>query len=61
MVDRRPEVMSQPPEAASRAAAFGGVTTVIDFAGDLLLTPGAKPAQRSMLEWWWLTPLVLYV
>ena len=53
--------MSQPPEAASRAAAFGGVTTVIDFAGDLLLTPGAKPAQRSMLEWWWLTPLVLYV
>jgi dihydroorotase-like cyclic amidohydrolase len=46
----RPEVMSQPPEAASRAAAFGGVTTVIDFAGDLLLTPGAKPAQRSMLE-----------
>jgi len=46
----RPEVMSQPPEAASRAAAFGGVTTIIDFAGDLLLTPGAKPAQRSMLE-----------
>ena len=31
----RPEVMTQPPEAASRAAAFGGVTTVIDFAGNL--------------------------
>lgn len=31
----RPEVMTQPPEAASRAAAFGGVTTVIDFAGAL--------------------------
>ena len=30
----RPEVMTQPPEAASRAAAFGGVTTVIDFAGN---------------------------
>jgi dihydropyrimidinase len=27
----RPEVMTQPPEAASRAAAFGGVTTIIDF------------------------------
>ena len=24
----RPEVMTQPPEAASRAAAFGGVTTI---------------------------------
>jgi dihydropyrimidinase len=31
----RPEVMTQPPEAASRAAAFGGVTTIIDFAGNL--------------------------
>ncbi len=29
----RPEVMTQPPEAASRAAAFGGVTTILDFAG----------------------------
>ena len=29
------DVMTQPPEAASRAAAFGGVTTMIDFAGDL--------------------------
>jgi dihydropyrimidinase len=33
------EVMTQPPEAASRAAAFGGVTTIIDFAGDLNLNP----------------------
>jgi dihydropyrimidinase len=31
----RPEVVTQPPEAASRAAAFGGVTTIIDFAGNL--------------------------
>src|SRR5919109_3889899 len=35
----KPDVMTQPPEAATRAAAFGGVTTVIDFAGDLDLTP----------------------
>ena len=28
------DVMTQPPEAASRAAAFGGVTTFIDFTGD---------------------------
>ena len=27
----RPEVMTQPPEGASRAAAFGGVTTFMDF------------------------------
>src|ERR687888_1411360 len=35
----KPDVMTQPPEAASRAAAFGGVTTIVDFAGDLTLTP----------------------
>src|SRR6266508_3941781 len=46
----RPELMSQPPEAASRAAAFGGVTTVIDFAGDLILTPQARPDTRSIAE-----------
>jgi len=45
----RPEVMSQPPEAASRAAAFGGVTTVIDFAGDLLLPPGVTRTDPSIL------------
>ena len=36
----RPEVMTQPPEAASRAAACGGVTTIIDFAGNLNPPPG---------------------
>src|SRR5438128_2444963 len=46
----RPELLSQPPEAATRAAAFGGVTTVIDFAGDLILEPGAKPPDWSILE-----------
>src|SRR5215472_1923101 len=45
----RPEVMTQPPEAASRAAAFGGVTTVIDFAGDLLLPPGVTRTDPSIL------------
>src|SRR5262249_60579510 len=46
----QPDVMTQPPEAASRAAAFGGVTTIVDFAGDLSLTRdptarrGARPA-----------------
>ena len=36
-------IYTQPPEAASRAAAFGGVTTYVDFAGALPLTPGAVP------------------
>jgi dihydropyrimidinase len=46
----RPEVMTQPPEAASRAAAFGGVTTVIDFAGNLNPAPGVSPSQESILQ-----------
>jgi dihydropyrimidinase len=46
----RPEVMTQPPEAASRAAAFGGVTTVIDFAGNLDTGPGGAPSQESILD-----------
>jgi dihydropyrimidinase len=46
----RPEVMTQPPEAASRAAAFGGVTTVIDFAGDLNPSPGANPPPESIMR-----------
>ena len=36
----RPEVFTQPPEAATRAAAFGGVTTLLDFAGTLPVTAG---------------------
>src|ERR687885_2757696 len=44
----RSEVMTQPPEAASRAAAFGGVTTVIDFAGNLNPPPGHEPAPPSI-------------
>jgi dihydropyrimidinase len=46
----RPEVMTQPPEAASRAAAFGGVTTVIDFAGDLNPSPGANSSPESIMQ-----------
>ena len=43
-------IYTQPPEAASRAAAFGGVTTYVDFAGALPLTPGsgASPADPIM-------------
>src|SRR5688572_12406612 len=46
----RPEVMTQPPEAASRAAAFGGVTTVIDFAGNLNPPPAADSSQESIMQ-----------
>jgi dihydropyrimidinase len=46
----RPEVMTQPPEAASRAAAFGGVTTVIDFAGNLNPTPDAASSSESIMQ-----------
>jgi dihydropyrimidinase len=46
----RPEVMTQPPEAASRAAAFGGVTTIIDFAGNLNPAPSANPSQESIMQ-----------
>jgi dihydropyrimidinase len=44
------EVMTQPPEAASRAAAFGGVTTIVDFAGDLTLTPDPSARPPSIAE-----------
>ena len=44
-----PNVFTQPPEAASRAAAFGGVTTYVDFAGALPLTPGAVPPSEPIM------------
>src|SRR4029434_11295258 len=44
----RPEVMTQPPEAASRAAAFGGVTTVIDFADTVNPPLGVVSCQESI-------------
>ena len=45
-----PDVFTQPPEAATRAAAFGGVTTVIDFAGTLALDPAKAAKQESILD-----------
>jgi dihydropyrimidinase len=45
-----PDVMTQPPEAASRAAAFGGVTTIVDFAGDLALTPDPRARRMPIAE-----------
>ena len=46
----RPEVVTQPPEAASRAAAFGGVTTVVDFAGGLSIMPGDEPSTVPIMQ-----------
>jgi dihydropyrimidinase len=46
----RPEVMTQPPEAASRAAAFGGVTTILDFAGALNPAPAEVSAPESIMQ-----------
>lgn len=45
-----PDVMTQPPEAASRAAAFGGVTTIVDFAGDLALTRDPRAGRVPIAE-----------
>ena len=46
----RSEVITAPPEAASRAAAFGGVTTLIDFAGSLAITPGDVPTVEPIMK-----------
>ena len=46
----RSEVITQPPEAASRAAAFGGVTTLVDFAGSLAITPGEIPSADPIMQ-----------
>ena len=46
----RPEVMTQPPEAASRAAAFGGVTTIIDFAGNLNIGPAGESSREPIMQ-----------
>ncbi len=49
----QPDIMTQPPQDASRAAAFGGVTTIVDFAGDLsfAVVEGAQPKSiMSVVE-----------
>ena len=45
----RPDAVTQPPEAASRAAAFGGVTTLVDFSGDLPIAPGERPSSDPIM------------
>src|SRR5438876_3551500 len=45
-----PDVITQPPEAASRAAAFGGVTTIVDFAGDLSLKAISGASRDTILK-----------
>ena len=45
----RSDVITQPPEAATRAAAYGGVTTLIDFAGTLPLTPDDPIPQEPIM------------
>ena len=46
----RSGVMTQSAEAASRAAAFGGVTTFVDFAGNLPITPGDAPSADPIMD-----------
>ncbi|MFP6567195.1 MAG: amidohydrolase family protein [Dehalococcoidia bacterium] len=45
----RPDVMTQSPEAASRAAAHGGVTTFIDFAGGMEGTEDGDQSENSIM------------
>lgn len=46
----RAEVITSPPQMSSRAAAFGGVTTIIDFAGNLDFNPVKGPNQRPIMK-----------
>ena len=46
----RPDAVTQPPEAASRAGAFGGVTTFLDFSGNLPSTPGEQPSTEPIMK-----------
>ena len=45
----RPGVMTQSPEAASRAAAHGGVTTYIDFAGGMEGTEEGDQSDKPIM------------
>ncbi|MDP6511771.1 MAG: amidohydrolase family protein [SAR202 cluster bacterium] len=45
----RRDVMTQSPEAASRAAAHGGVTTFIDFAGGMEGTEDGDQSENSIM------------
>ena len=46
----RSEVITAPPESSTRAAAHGGVTTLLDFAGSLPITPGASPDRDPIMK-----------
>ena len=46
----RSGVMTQSPEAASRAGAHGGVTTYIDFAGGMEGTEDSDLSEKSIME-----------
>ena len=46
----RAEVITQPPEKATRAAAIGGVTTVLDFAGSLPLTGDDEASKQPIMR-----------
>ena len=46
----QPDIMTQPPQDASRAAAFGGVTTIVDFAGDLSFEEVEDATPKSIMS-----------
>ncbi len=46
----QPDIMTQPPLDASRAAAFGGVTTIVDFAGDLSFEEVEDKTPKSIIS-----------
>ena len=46
----QPDIMTQPPQDASRAAAFGGVTTIVDFAGDLSFAEVEDATPKSIMS-----------
>lgn len=45
-----PDAITSPPEKASRAAAFGGVTTIVDFAGNFDFAPVESPSQKHIMQ-----------
>jgi len=46
----RPEVITSPPQMSSRAAAFGGVTTILDFAGNFNFAPVDGSDQKPIMK-----------
>ena len=46
----QPDIMTQPPQDATRAAAFGGVTTIVDFAGDLSFEDKGDTPPKAIMS-----------